>query len=98
MDGQKCVVDLIVFGVVIVGRRKAAEADIGCSLEVRILHARGDRDLLGVGIIDNINCSAGRHTEGSAGPVLMSWCACVPAGAATMSPLRTGTIFSPNRY
>src|SRR6516162_4116090 len=28
----------------------------------------------------------------------MSWCACVPAGAATMSPLRTGTVVSPNRY
>ena len=55
--------DLIIFAVVIVRRRKAAKADIGCSLEVGVLYARGDRDLLGIGIIDNIDSSAGRDTE-----------------------------------
>jgi hypothetical protein len=38
--------DLIVFADVIIGRCKAAQADIGCSLEVGVLHAR---DLLGIG-------------------------------------------------
>ena len=45
--------DLIVFAVVIVGRRDAAQAD--CSLEVGVLHARGNGDLLGIGIIDNVD-------------------------------------------
>jgi hypothetical protein len=51
--------DLIVFPVVIVDRREATQADIGCSLEVGVLHARGDRDLLGIGIIDYVNPSRG---------------------------------------
>jgi hypothetical protein len=51
--------DLIVFAVVIVDLRKAAQANIGCSLKVGILHARGDRDLLGIGIIDDVDPSHG---------------------------------------
>ena len=51
--------DLIVFTVVIVDRREATQADIGCSLEVGVLHARGDRDLLGIGIIDYVDPSHG---------------------------------------
>jgi hypothetical protein len=86
--------DLIVFVVVIVGRRKTAQADIGCSLEVRILHARGDRDLLGVGIIDNIDSSAGRDTEVAQ---------IGRAGIDELVRLRTGwrrigTVVSPKRY
>jgi hypothetical protein len=50
---------LIVLAVVIVGRRDAAQADIGCSLEVGVLHARGDGDLLGIGIIDDVDPSRG---------------------------------------
>jgi hypothetical protein len=51
--------DLIVFAVVIVGRRDAAQADIGCSLEVGVLYARGDSDLLGIGIIDDVDPAPG---------------------------------------
>ena len=51
--------DLIVFAVVIVGRRDAAQADIGCSLEVGVLYARGDSDLLGIGIIDDVDPAHG---------------------------------------
>src|SRR6516165_6972507 len=55
--------DLIVFAVVIVGRRDAAEADIGCSLEVGVLHARGDGDLLGIRILDDVDPAHGRNAE-----------------------------------
>src|SRR5262245_3533328 len=39
-----------VFAVVIVGGRHAAEAGIACGLEVGVLHARCDGDLLGIGV------------------------------------------------
>jgi hypothetical protein len=51
--------DLAVFAVVIVGRRDAAQADIGCSLEVGVLYSRGDRDLVGIGVIDDVDPSRG---------------------------------------
>src|SRR5262245_56726442 len=52
-----------VFAVVIAGRRDAAEADIGCGLEVGVLHARGDGDLLGIGIVDDVDPAHGRNAE-----------------------------------
>jgi hypothetical protein len=49
------------FGTILLNfrRRKAAQADIGCGLEVGVLYARGDRDLLGIGIIDDVDPSPG---------------------------------------
>jgi len=44
--------NLAVFAVVIVGRRYTAQANIGCGLEVGVLYARGDSNLLGVRIVD----------------------------------------------
>jgi hypothetical protein len=55
--------DLIVFAVVIVGRRDAAQADIGCSLKVGVLYARGDSDLLGIWIINDVDFAHGRNAE-----------------------------------
>ena len=51
--------ELVVFAVVIVRWGKAAQADIGCSLEVGVLYARGDGDLVGIGVIDDVDPSRG---------------------------------------
>ena len=51
--------DLVVFALVIVGPRDAAQADIGCTLEVGVLYARADRDLVGIGVIDDVDPSRG---------------------------------------
>src|SRR5262249_44928350 len=55
--------ELAVFAVVIVGRGQAAEAGIACGLEVGVLHARCDGDLLGIGIVDDIDPAHGRNAE-----------------------------------
>src|SRR5262249_25215151 len=52
-----------VFAVVIVGARHAAEAGIACSLEIGVLHARCDSDLLGIGVVDDIDPAHGRNAE-----------------------------------
>src|SRR5215470_5083420 len=52
-----------VFAGVIVGGHQAAEAGIACGLEVGVLHARGDGDLVGVGVVDDIDPAHGRNAE-----------------------------------
>src|SRR4029450_128273 len=52
-----------VFAVVIVGGRHAAEAGIACGLEVGVLHARCDGDLVGIGIVDDIDPAHRRNAE-----------------------------------
>src|SRR5262249_24561649 len=61
---------LAVFAIVIVGRRVAAEADIGCGLEVGVLHARGDGDLLGIGIYRLQRPALSRHFDHGRGHAL----------------------------
>src|SRR5262245_20086876 len=65
LTSNRCIsrLALIVLAVEVIGRRQAAEADKGCGLEVGVLHARGDGDFAGIGIVHYVHPAPARNAE-----------------------------------
>src|SRR5262249_4793631 len=65
LTSNRCIARLAlsVLAVEVIGRRQAAEADIGCGLEVAVLHARGDGDLARIGIVHHVHSAPARNAE-----------------------------------